>query len=69
MKRPMIRLNRDKLYLAMARKKLDRGDLAKLTELSESTINTVFSRLTCKPKTAGIIADALGVDVTEIIED
>ena len=52
----------------MARAELNRNDLSKKSGLPIPTICNVYSRGTCKPATAGKIASALGVDVTEIIE-
>ena len=64
-----MKLDKRKLEIAMARAKLNRDDLAAKSELPRPTVGTAFTRCTCKPVTAGRIADALGVDVTEILLD
>ena len=64
-----MKINRYKLEIAMARAKIDRTELAEKAGVPFSTICTVYRRKSCKPITAGRIADALGVDVTTILED
>ena len=64
-----LRISKKKLEIAMARAKLNRNDLAEKAEMPVNTICSVYSRGTCKPGTVGRIAEALGVDVTEILED
>lgn len=63
-----MKLSKAKLEIAMARAKLNRDELSVKATIPRPTINTVFTRCSCKPATAGRIADALEVDVTEIIE-
>lgn len=64
-----MKISKSKIEIAMARAELNRNDLSKKSGLPIPTICNVYSRGTCKPATAGKIASALGVDVTEIIED
>lgn len=64
-----MKINRYKLEIAMARAKVDRTELAEKAGVPFSTICIVYRRKSCKPVTAGRIADALGVDVTTILED
>lgn len=64
-----MKVSKNKLELAMARAKLNRNELAAKACMPIPTICTIMSRGTCKPGTVGKIADALGVDVTEILED
>lgn len=64
-----LRINKSKLEIAMARAELNRNTLAEKAGMPIPTICNVYTRGTCKPATAGRIAKALGVDVTEIIED
>ena len=64
-----MKVSKKKLEIAMARAKLNRNDLAEKGEMPVNTICSVYSRGTCKPGTVGRIAEALGVDVTEILED
>lgn len=64
-----MKLDKRKLEIAMARAKLNRDMLAEKAGLPNPTVCTVYSRCTCKPYTAGKLADALGVDVTEILSE
>ena len=64
-----MKVDKRKLDIAMARAQLNRGDLAKKAGVPIPTLCNVMQRKTCRPATIGKIADALGVDVTEIIED
>lgn len=64
-----VKVSKDKLEIAMARAKLNRTELAEKAEMPLPTICTAVRRGTCKPGTVGKIAEALGVDVTEILED
>lgn len=64
-----LRVDKGKLEIAMARAELNRNTLAEKADMPVPTVCNVYSRGTCKPATAGRIAKALGVDVTEIIED
>lgn len=64
-----MKISKKKLEICMARAQLNRDTLAKKAEMSIPTVCNVYSRGTCKPATAGRIAAALGVDVTEILED
>lgn len=63
-----MKLSKSKLEVAMARAKINRNNLAEKAGIPIPTICNVYTRGTCKPATAGRIAEALGVDVTEIIE-
>lgn len=63
-----MKLSKSKLEVAMARAKINRNNLAERAGIPIPTICNVYTRGTCKPATAGRIAEALGVDVTEIIE-
>jgi hypothetical protein len=64
-----LRIDKNKLEIAMARAELNRKNLAEKAEMPIPTICNVYTRGTCKPATAGRIAKALGIDVTEIIEN
>lgn len=64
-----MKISKKKLEIAMARAKLNRNELAEKAGMPVPTICTVARRESCKPGTVGRIADALGVDVTEILED
>lgn len=64
-----MKINKEKLEIAMARAELNRNTLAEKAGMPIPTICNVYSRGTCKPATAGRIAKALGCDITEILED
>ena len=64
-----LKIEKGKLEIAMARAELNRNTLAERADMPIPTVCNVFTRGTCKPATAGRIAKALGVDVTEIIEN
>lgn len=63
-----MKISKSKLEIAMARAELNRNTLAEKAEIPIPTVCNVYTRGTCKPATAGRIARALGVDVTEIID-
>ena len=64
-----MKICKRKLEIAMARSKLNRNTLAEMAGIPIPAVCNVYKRGSCKPATAGKIAQALGVDVTEIIED
>ena len=64
-----MRISKKKLELAMARAKINRNELAERAKMPVPTICSALKRGTCKPCTVGTLAEALGVDVTEILED
>lgn len=64
-----MRTNKRKLELAMAKACMNTADLQKATKMPRPTVNNVISGKNIRPGTMGRIAKALGVDVTEIIED
>ena len=55
------------LYAGIAQNKITMTELAKRTGLAKQSISAIIHRGSCSPKTVGKIADALGVDVKEII--
>ncbi|MDU4750427.1 MAG: helix-turn-helix transcriptional regulator [Clostridium butyricum] len=63
-----MELNLKKLKIAQAKACLSTNELVEKTKLSRSTISKVLNGTT-KPsiKSAGLIAKALDVDITEII--
>lgn len=64
-----MRLDRKKINLYMARNKVTVSDIAKKCGKSSQWTSKVLNSENPMPKTVGIIADALDVDVAEIIED
>ena len=63
-----MKLSKDKIKLCMARKMLSMSELAEKSGVPVQTILTACRRGSCKPATAGMIANALEVDITEILE-
>lgn len=61
-----MKINNQKLDMILARRCMSRCDLRDGT--SPQTLMRIKKGFDVKPKTAGRIALALGVDVTEIIE-
>lgn len=64
-----MKIDKRKMEIAMARLKLNRDTLAAKANMPIPTVCNVYTRGTCKPATAGRIAEALEVDVTEILAD
>lgn len=62
-----VKISTQKLDLVMARRCVPREALRPV--LSAGTLNRVKNGADVRPVTAGRIAKALGVDVTEIIEE
>ncbi|HAT4163187.1 TPA: helix-turn-helix transcriptional regulator [Clostridium perfringens] len=63
-------LDLKKIKLIQARECLSTNDLSKKTGLSKVTISKVINgKVKATPKTIGLIAKALNVDVAEIISD
>lgn len=57
------------LEILAARNGLNLGQLAEKAGLCRQNLSTIKRRGTCTAMTAIKIADALGVDVTEIVEE
>ena len=64
-----VKANREKLVLAMARACMNTEDLAASAEMPRPTVNNVITGRSVRPGTMGRIARALGVDVTDILEE
>ena len=62
-----MRIDLQKLDLCLARRCMSETELRKGT--SPQTLQKIRRGLEVKPKTVGIIANALQVDVTDIIEN
>lgn len=63
-----MKLNRNKIDVAMADKKYSIVKLAELYGVSHQRMRVILNSQKVSPVTAGKLADALGVPVTEIIE-
>lgn len=64
-----MRIDEIKLAVIMARKKLNLTQVAELSGISRATLSLAKAGKRVKPETAAIIAQALNVDVTELLED
>lgn len=64
-----MRLDVGKIRLEMARKCISVARLTNAARMPRSTINKALSGHSVRPETAGRIAKALGVDVTEILQN
>ena len=64
-----MRIDRVKLIAEMARRDVTSTRLAEAAGVSRVTVSALRCGKTCTAETAGKIARALGVDVTEIVEE
>lgn len=64
-----MKFNKLKFQIALGKLQLTQTQFADKIGISRATISAVVNGKTCYPKTAVKIADALGVDVTELLED
>ena len=63
-----MKADRKKLELVMARKCMSTAELTEAAQMPRQTVNNVITGRGVKPATIGRIAQALGVDVAEIIQ-
>ena len=64
-----MKISREKINLQMARKKMTVKQLAEAYGVSRARIHVILNQREISVIAAGRLSDALGVDVTEIIED
>lgn len=64
-----MEISRNKINIAMARKCWTVTDLAEAYGVSRARINVILNQRSVSVVSAGRLAAALGVDVTEILED
>jgi len=64
-----MKISREKINIEMARKKMCVKALADAYGVSRARINVILNQKEVSVVSAGRLAEALGVDVTEIIED
>ena len=57
------------IKVAMAKKRMNQSDLCKVINFNSGNFSTLLKRGTARPKTAKAIADALGVNVQQIIKE
>lgn len=63
-----MKINKDKVETAMAKKKWNLADLKNAVEIPESTLTRALYGAGTRPAVVGKVADALEVDVEQIIE-
>lgn len=63
-----MKLDRVKIEIEMANNLVSYSETAEKAGISKQRFSTILKQKNISPKTAGKIAKALGVDVTEIIE-
>lgn len=63
-----MKLSKEKINLLMAQKELSVTELAECCGKTKQRISCILNSVNVAPKTAGMIARALKVNVTEIIE-
>ena len=63
-----MKVDRQKLKLAMARACMSTEDLTTAAQLPRPTVNNAIVGKSVRPKTVGCIAKALGCDPADIIE-
>ena len=63
-----MKVNREKLFLAMAKKCMGPDDVCRKVKMPRPTLNGAINGRNIRPVTLGKIAAALGVEPEEIIE-
>lgn len=64
-----MKANSSALKIAMARACMNTEDLVEAADMPRPTVNKVITGRSVRPGTIGRIARALGVDVTDILEE
>lgn len=64
-----MKINKTKLLIALANSCMNPYDLCKAVGMQYQSYRRIANGGNCKPATIGKIAKALGVDVTELLED
>ena len=64
----LMKTNNAKMEIALARAKMSSSELSKATGISRASIGRMITGAVCKPSNIGIVAEALGVDVTDLID-
>lgn len=64
-----MKINRIKFITELAKRDMTQKQLAELSGVSRATINYIKGGKRCSDEVGQKIAKALGVDVTEILED
>ena len=64
----LSKVDKNKLELAMARSKMTPYEVSANSKISYETLRKAINGISVKPSTVGRIAEALNVDVTELIQ-
>jgi DNA-binding Xre family transcriptional regulator len=63
-----MNINAIKIETILAERGMTKAALSKNCGISRQNISTIVRRGTCEPKTAGKLAEGLGVEVTQILK-
>lgn len=64
-----MKINRRKIELILSERNMTKTALAEKSGISRQNISTIWGRGTCEPKTAAKLANGLGVQICQIIEN
>lgn len=64
-----MKANRSKIFVLLATQELEIKELEQKAKMPRSTLTKVLSGKRVKPITIGKVANALGVDVMEILDE
>lgn len=64
-----MKINRRKIELILSERNMTKTALAEKSGISRQNISTILRRGTCEPKTAAKLANGLGVQICQIIEN
>lgn len=64
-----MEISKRKIKVLMAKQALTTKALAERMNTQANNLSTILTRQTCRPETAVRIANALGVDVTELLKE
>ena len=64
-----MRINQIKLAMMLVKRNWNYADLVRESNVSKATISSIKNGKSCSIKTAAAIANALGVEVTDLLED
>ena len=65
----MLKISKQKVLLILAERGMNIGDLAEHAGYKRNNLSILLSRGTCLPTSAGRLANALDVNVRDILED
>lgn len=65
----MVNISKKEINLVCARKEMSLNELSERSGVTTQNIRALLKRGSCRPKTLGRIARALGVDPAELIEE